>query len=88
MTQLGVCPPPPNLTYIQHSIPGMANLVSKLGQIGPKWNKSGTFKDEFSVASLVIPERTYHFDGNFYSSIVSPNLKGMNELAEEFSFTS
>ena len=25
----------------------MLNLVSKLGQIGPKWDKSGTFKDLF-----------------------------------------
>ena len=23
--------------------PGMSNLASKLGQIGPKWDKSGTF---------------------------------------------
>ena len=25
----------------------MANLASKLGQIGPKWDKSGTFYDQF-----------------------------------------
>ena len=27
----------------------MSNLASKLGQIGPKWDKSVTFKDQFSV---------------------------------------
>ena len=26
---------------------GMSNLASKSGQIGPKWDKSGTFEDQF-----------------------------------------
>ena len=26
---------------------GMSNLASELGQIGHKWDKSGTFKDQF-----------------------------------------
>ena len=29
------------------SIVWMSNLASKLGQIGPKWDKFGTFKDQF-----------------------------------------
>ena len=26
---------------------GVSNLVPKFGQTGPKWDKSGTFKDQF-----------------------------------------
>ena len=41
----------PNLTYLtaQHCNSGMSNLALKLGQIGPKWDKSGTFKISFST---------------------------------------
>ena len=28
----------------------MSNLASKLGQIGPKWDKSGTFEDQFQYS--------------------------------------
>ena len=30
-----------------HLDKGVSNLASKLGQIGLKWDKSGTFKDQF-----------------------------------------
>ena len=33
---------PQNGTFIMFTI-GMSNLASKLGQISPKWNKSGNF---------------------------------------------
>ena len=29
-----------------HLLSGMSNLASKFSQIGPKWNKSGTFSDK------------------------------------------
>ena len=29
--------------HLSQSSTGMSNLASKLGQIGPKWDKSGTF---------------------------------------------
>ena len=32
---------------IRNDESGMSNSTSKLGQIGPKWGKSGTFKDQF-----------------------------------------
>ena len=28
-------------------VAGMSNLASELGHIGPKWDKSGTFYDQF-----------------------------------------
>ena len=38
---------PPTSRYIWPSLPRMANLVSTLGQMGPKWDKSGIFKVQF-----------------------------------------
>ena len=38
--------------------PGMSNLALKLGQIGPKWDKSGFFfrSDFSSLGSLKVPD--------------------------------
>ena len=53
--------------------PVMAHLASKLGQIGPKWDKSGTFSDQISGhfgATQEVPDsnlvRTY---GSFRTSL-------------------
>ena len=36
-----------NLISLYKCVAGVSNLASKLGQIGPKWDKSGTFQDQF-----------------------------------------
>ena len=39
-------------TFASNNDSGMPNLGTKGGQIGTKWDKSGTFKDQISVPDL------------------------------------
>ena len=48
----------PEVTKPRSVRPGMSNLAPKLGQICPKWDKSGTFKISFITFWLGEPKCT------------------------------
>ena len=52
----------------------MSNLAFKLGEIGPKWEKSGTFKDQFRyILARSYSGEQYDKQGvQKHTSVISP----------------